>query len=75
MNVTYLIPYAGNRMVKRTPGPTHILKLEDVSGSRTYCGLVVQSGRNAYSQKSRPGKDDAVCAVCVANARAVPHPR
>ena len=57
LNVTYLVPFAGNRMNQRTGGPVHILKREDLTGSRTWCDLTVKTGRTTYSQRSRLTKD------------------
>jgi len=60
LNVTYLIPFAGNRMVQGhgTDAAIHILKMEKVTGSETWCGLSVTSGRYAYNQRERLKKDE-----------------
>lgn len=55
LNVTFLIPFPGNRFLPsaaRTP-TIHILAMEEAGGSRAQCGLRVQSGRHSWSQRTR----------------------
>lgn len=51
-NTTFLFPFVGNRI---NPGlrdrTIHMLKVEEVRGTRTWCGTLVTIGRTQYNQR------------------------
>jgi hypothetical protein len=69
LNVTYLVPFAGNRMMpSHGSNPAiHLLRLETARGTETWCGLTVRSGRHEYNHRERLKADEQslVHAACL----------